>query len=244
MQDARSGQVLWNYDPKVESRKMRMAWGSRGLAYWNGKVYTGVQDGRLFALDARTGDEIWRTPRPNTGLPKSSWMTPLVWKHAQRTEIVTTGKGLVISYGLDGTELWRIGGMSMPTASPMSADGLLYVGTGSQGDANRPFMAVKPGASGDITLAAGVQYVQRGEDPERLGDARRLVAADRAGDVEEGVPGPERELRHGDRTARSHRAGIPRGLRAQDGLRRRVEHQLQPPRRAHRRHPGGLQLAD
>jgi outer membrane protein assembly factor BamB len=85
-------------------------------------------------------------------MPKSSWMTPFIWKNAQRTEIVTTGHGLVISYGLDGKELWRIGGMSMPTASPLAADGLLYVGTGSQGDANRPFMAVKPGASGDISL--------------------------------------------------------------------------------------------
>ena len=35
--------------------------------------------------------------------------------------------------------------MSMPTASPFAADGLLYVGTGSQGDANRPFFAIKPG---------------------------------------------------------------------------------------------------
>ncbi len=125
-----------------------------------------VHDGRVFvlndsekhsyitALDAKTGDEIWKTERPATGMPKSSWMTPFVWKNAQRTEIVTTGKGFVISYGLDGQELWRIGGMSMPTASPMAWDGWLYVGTGSQGDANRPFMAVKPGASGDITLKA------------------------------------------------------------------------------------------
>jgi outer membrane protein assembly factor BamB len=123
-----------------------------------------VHEGRVFllhdneeqscitALDARTGDEIWKTARPATGAPKSSWMTPFIWKHELRTEIVTTGHGLVMSYGLDGQELWRIGGMSMPTASPMAWDGLLYVGTGSQGDANRPFMAVKPGASGDITL--------------------------------------------------------------------------------------------
>ena len=106
----------------------------------------------ITALDAKTGDEVWKTERPAVGQPKSSWMTPFVWKNAQRTEIVTTGKGLVISYGLDGQELWRIGGMSMPTASPMAWDGWLYVGTGSQGDANRPFMAVKPGASGDISL--------------------------------------------------------------------------------------------
>ena len=40
----------------------------------------------------------------------------------------------------------------MPTAAPFAANGLLYVGTGSQGDANRPFMAIRPGGSGDITL--------------------------------------------------------------------------------------------
>jgi outer membrane protein assembly factor BamB len=34
---------------------------------------------------------------------------------------------------------------------------MLYVGTGSQGDANRPFFAIKPGARGDITLAAGTR---------------------------------------------------------------------------------------
>lgn len=121
----------------------------------DGRVYLlhdSEQQSYITALDAKTGEEIWRTERPSTGQPKSSWMTPFVWKNAQRTEIVTTGHAMVISYGLDGTELWRLGGMSMPTASPMAADGLLYVGTGSQGDANRPFMAVKPGASGDISL--------------------------------------------------------------------------------------------
>lgn len=115
-------------------------------------VHDSEQLSYITALDARTGHEVWKTERPATGMPKSSWMTPFVWKHPQRTEIVTTGHGMVISYGLDGRELWRIGGMAMPTASAMAWDGLLYVGTGSQGDANRPFMAVKPGATGDITL--------------------------------------------------------------------------------------------
>ena len=62
---------------------------------------------------------------------------------------------MVLSYGLDGKELWRVTGMSMPTASPLAANGWLYVGSGSQGDANRPFLAIKPGASGDISLADG-----------------------------------------------------------------------------------------
>lgn len=114
-------------------------------------VHDNEQLSYITALDAKTGDELWRTERPAAGLPKSSWMTPFVWQHPQRTEIVTTGHGMVISYGLDGKELWRITGMAMPTASAMAWDGMLYVGTGSQGDANRPFMAVKPGAAGDIT---------------------------------------------------------------------------------------------
>jgi len=56
---------------------------------------------------------------------------------------------------VDGKELWRVTGMSMPTASPITWNGWLYVGTGSQGDANRPFYAIKPGATGDVSLAAG-----------------------------------------------------------------------------------------
>ena len=110
-------------------------------------------ESHLIALDAKTGGEVWRTERAAVGFPKSSWMTPFLWKNPQRTEIVTTGHGFVISYDLEGKELWRIAKMSMPTASPVAANGLLYVGTGSQGDANRPLYAVKPGAMGDITPA-------------------------------------------------------------------------------------------
>jgi outer membrane protein assembly factor BamB len=124
----------------------------------DGRVYLlhdNEQESALLALDAATGEELWRTPRPATGLPKSSWMTPFVWKNPQRTEIVTTGHGFVISYDAKGAELWRVGGMSMPTTSPFAAGGLLYVGTGSQGDAKRPFLAIRPGASGDVSLKPG-----------------------------------------------------------------------------------------
>ena len=112
-------------------------------------------DSYLTALDAKTGAEIWRTARPRTGLPKSSWTTPFVWKNSVRTEIVTNGHSMVLAYDVEGKELWRVTGMSMPTASPITWNGMLYVGTGSQGDANRPFLAIKPGASGDITLTDG-----------------------------------------------------------------------------------------
>jgi quinohemoprotein ethanol dehydrogenase len=60
--DVVTGRQLWSFDPKATEkagRKMRQGWGSRGLAWWNGKVYVGTIDGRLIAIDAKTGREVW-----------------------------------------------------------------------------------------------------------------------------------------------------------------------------------------
>ena len=90
----------------------------------NGRVYV-QQDSEdesfLTALDAKTGDELWRTPRKYAGFLKSSWSTPAIWKTPSRTEIVTTGHAMIRSYDLDGKELWRvtIPGITMPTPSPL-----------------------------------------------------------------------------------------------------------------------------
>ena len=152
------GKLLWKkqWDPKPIY--LDFGTGSSPTVV-DGRVYL-LQDNEsqpsIAALDAKTGEELWRTARSGTGFPvKSSWMTPFVWKNPARTEIITTGQGNIVSYDLQGKELWRVTRMSMPTASPFAAGGLLYVGTGSQGDANRPFYAIKPGASGDISLKPG-----------------------------------------------------------------------------------------
>jgi quinohemoprotein ethanol dehydrogenase len=60
--DARNGKVLWTYDPKVASEWARLACcgpSARGIAAWNGKIYIGALDGRLIAVDAATGKEVW-----------------------------------------------------------------------------------------------------------------------------------------------------------------------------------------
>ncbi|MBP6703157.1 MAG: PQQ-binding-like beta-propeller repeat protein [Vicinamibacteria bacterium] len=108
----------------------------------------------LVALDAKTGDEIWKTSRSGfKARSQSGWATPFIWENGSRTEVITIGKGLVISYGTDGKEIWRLGGMTQATPSPVAGDGLLFVGSGSQGETNRPLFAVKPGATGDLTTA-------------------------------------------------------------------------------------------
>jgi outer membrane protein assembly factor BamB len=106
----------------------------------------------LAAFDKRTGKELWRTPR-SFGTPrKTGWSTPFVWENAARTEIVTVGPGAVISYDLDGKELWRLSRMgAVAIQSPFAWNGLLYVTSGTSGDDNRPIVSIRPGGSGDIT---------------------------------------------------------------------------------------------
>jgi quinohemoprotein ethanol dehydrogenase len=110
--DARTGKLLWKYDPKVSSRKMRMAWGSRGLAFWNGKVYTGVQDGRLFALDAGTGKLVWEVQTTEPGDNRYITGAPRIFNGKV---IVGHGgadfghvRGYVTTYDAEtGKQLWR-----------------------------------------------------------------------------------------------------------------------------------------
>jgi len=60
--DARNGKLLWKYDPQSDRNRAGEACCdavNRGVAVWQGKVYVGVLDGRLEAIDAKTGKRVW-----------------------------------------------------------------------------------------------------------------------------------------------------------------------------------------
>jgi len=60
--DARTGVQLWQYDPQIpDAWRSKVCCGlkNRGVAAWGGKIYVGTLDGRLVALDARTGGVAW-----------------------------------------------------------------------------------------------------------------------------------------------------------------------------------------
>jgi len=60
--DARTGELLWHFDPKVPKDYGRHACCdvvNRGVALWAKNVYAASLDGRLRALDRDTGDVVW-----------------------------------------------------------------------------------------------------------------------------------------------------------------------------------------
>ncbi len=148
------GHQVWNYD--ITPCSTRLGWGTASSPVLHGDrlyyQFDNDDQSYLIALDKQTGKTIWNVSRNE----KSNWATPFVWAHEGRTEIVTAGTGAVRSYDLDGNLLWSLKGMSSITiAVPYAVDGLLYVSSGYILDQVKALYAIKPGASGDITLPQG-----------------------------------------------------------------------------------------
>ncbi len=81
--DARSGSLLWRYDPKVPGETAPKACCdvvNRGVAVYEGKVFAGSLDGRLFALDAKTGALLWEKVTVDPSKPYTITGAPRVVK--------------------------------------------------------------------------------------------------------------------------------------------------------------------
>ena len=146
------GHPVWSRP--FEPRPIRNSWGTAASPVLHGDhlyiVNDNDEESYLLCLEKRTGKEVWRTVRDE----KSNWATPYIWQNKGRTEIVTPGSDKVRSYDLEGKLLWWFTGMSKITiATPYESQGLLYVSAGYVNDPKRPLYAIRPGASGDISLA-------------------------------------------------------------------------------------------
>jgi glucose dehydrogenase len=77
--DAVTGQERWVYDPKVDravGAKACCDVVNRGVAVSDGKVFVGVIDGRLVALDAKNGSVVWETVTVDQSQPYTITRTP------------------------------------------------------------------------------------------------------------------------------------------------------------------------
>jgi outer membrane protein assembly factor BamB len=149
-----NGKPLWS--KPMGPFTLRNGWGSGAspVLHRDRLYLVNDNDGQSFiaAYDKVTGAEIWRVSRDEG----TNWTTPYIWENERRTEIVTAGSDRVRSYGLDGTLLWTLTGMTtIAIPTPFARHGLLFVSGGYVGDQLRPVYAIKPGASGDISLKPG-----------------------------------------------------------------------------------------
>ena len=117
--DARNGRMRWSYDPKSidvlikHPRRLTINVGMiRGVAYADGKVYVGTPDGRLIAINARTGEEVWSTQTFDPATPRYISGAPLAFNG--KVLIGHGGadfgpvRGYVTAYDGDtGAQVWR-----------------------------------------------------------------------------------------------------------------------------------------
>ena len=128
--DARTGKEIWRYDPHIghhnfplgpdkqpDSSQPRTGPticcgpGNRGVALYDGKVYAGLLDGRLVALDAETGKVVWQvqTTDPNadysiTGAPRILKDKVIIGNGGSDYDV----RGYVTAYDAEtGRQLWR-----------------------------------------------------------------------------------------------------------------------------------------
>ena len=62
--NAKTGERKWTYEPEIPDDVLQYACcdvNSRGVTYGDGKIFVGRLDGKLAAVDAATGEELWVT---------------------------------------------------------------------------------------------------------------------------------------------------------------------------------------
>jgi outer membrane protein assembly factor BamB len=60
--DVETGKILWQYKAKLNQKITTVCcgWLNRGVAIGDGRVYQGQLDGNVVALDAKTGEQLWK----------------------------------------------------------------------------------------------------------------------------------------------------------------------------------------
>jgi outer membrane protein assembly factor BamB len=106
------------------------------------------RDSFIAAFNVENGEKVWSTPRDE--IP--SWSSPVIWRSSQRVDLVTNAAQYARGYDpKTGAELWRLAKKSEVTIpTPVCGKDLLFITSGNR--PIQPIFAIRPGASGDISL--------------------------------------------------------------------------------------------
>ena len=166
------GNILWsrNLEKEYGNISQKYGYSSSPLLYDN-KLYILVLrrhtayrvprsttlDSFILALDAKTGNNIWKQPRKTDAKDETldSYSSPILYQSPEHLEILVIGASNVTSNDLvTGEELWRYEypeqrvGMDRNISSPVTGEGLILAvpPRGSMG-----LLAIKTGGQGILT---------------------------------------------------------------------------------------------
>ena len=150
------GALLWQKDLGDKQMRMQFGEGSTPVLHGNRIVVVWDHQGQSFvvALDALTGNEIWRVARDEI----DTWATPLVVEHDGRAQVVTNGMNRLRSYDLEtGKIVWESPGTTMNAIpSPVAGEGLVIVASGFRGNNLKAIRLAD--ARGDLTASNAIAW--------------------------------------------------------------------------------------
>lgn len=150
------GKLIWEKDFGL----LDSAWFSMPEAQWGFASSPVIHEGFvivqcdalntafLAALDLKTGEEVWRTPREDV----PTWSTPTVFNGGQQTQIIVNGFKHIGAYDFKtGKEIWKVsGGGDIPVPTPVVSGDLVFINS-AHGRLS-PIYAIRLTSAGDVSL--------------------------------------------------------------------------------------------
>ena len=114
--DAATGDLIWEYRYQFPPASLTPAGATRGLALYEDKVFLSTYDAAIVALDARTGEQVWRTAKVDYTQGFTQTSAPII------------ANGVVVS-GINGCELFTDDGCFITGHDPATGDELWRTST-------------------------------------------------------------------------------------------------------------------
>jgi len=183
------GDSVWKLDLQERYGTFDIAFGmSSTPVLFDGRLYfqlihgdrdAATQEAAVVAIDALTGDPIWKSPRVTGAYNENehSYASPMLYDFGGVTYLITHGADYTVAYNLeDGSERWRLGGLNPqedprrpyhPTlrfvASPGAAEGIIVCPTAKNG----PVYAIRADQAGDLTDSeAAIKWIRKKNTPD------------------------------------------------------------------------------
>ena len=142
------GNKIWSKDVcRFRPKLYEYGYAPSPILYQNTVIISAEYDGDSFltALDRKTGDQIWQSPRPTM----ITFSTPVIGKIAGKDQMLISGALKISSYDpANGKPLWDALGTTFATCGTMVWDGDIVVASG--GFPKAETIAMKGDGSGEV----------------------------------------------------------------------------------------------